>query len=508
LWKVPGKGKRNPNRSINKIIVPLIDKIKLKWIYILSAIFIVLNVAFMINEFYWFSLLPVLFLLIILFFFALDRLLLFIVFLTPFAININDFDSNLGLSLPTEPLLFGVLCLFFIKLLFDRHLLPARLFKHPVTIAILFYLLWMFITSLTSELPLVSFKYLLSRLWFIVPFYFMMVLVFRKIRFIKTFTWLYVVSLIAIIFFSTYNLITWGFSENAAHWVMSPFYNDHTAYGAAISFFIPILFGMLFIKRYSQTEKIILGVAFAILMMGLVLSYSRAAWISVFAAFGVAMVFILKIRLRWIVIILLAVVGFFYVFEQQIFMKMEKNKQDASVNLAEHVQSISNISSDASNLERMNRWNAAFRMFEQRPFLGWGPGTYQFVYAPFQLSKDKTIISTNAGDKGTAHSEFIGPLTEEGVIGLLSVLGILGAIIWTMVRIWKRSKNPEIRALALMFFLGLVTYYTHGILNNFLDTDKASVPFWGFIAVLVSLDLYQQKNSAEEENQPAESLSK
>lgn len=477
----------------------MIDKIKLKWLYVLSAIFIVLNVIFIVNEFYWFSLLPVVFLIVILFFFALDRLLLIIAFLTPLAINIENFDSNLAISLPTEPLLFGVLLLFLIKLLFDRNLIPVKVITHPVSLAVLFYLVWMGITCITSELPLVSFKFLISRMWFIIPFYFLMVLVFRKTRFIKTFTWLYVISLMVVIFYSTYNLFVWGFNENAAHWVMSPFYNDHTAYGAAISFFVPVVFGFLFLKNIGRTEKIFLTLALIILLMGLILSYSRAAWISVIAAMAIALIFVLKIRFRWILLGLLVLIGLFYTFEQQIIMKMEKNKQDASVNIAEHVQSISNISSDASNLERLNRWNSAFRMIEQRPFWGWGPGTYQFIYAPFQLSKDKTIISTNAGDKGNAHSEFIGPLAEEGVIGLLSVLAILGTLIWTMIRIWRRMENKEYRLVALLFFLGLVTYYTHGTLNNFLDTDKAAVPFWGFMAVVVSLDLFQQKKSADQE---------
>jgi len=44
--------------------------------------------------------------------------------------------------------------------------------------------------------------------------------------------------------------------------------------------------------------------------------------------------------------------------------------------------------------------------------------------------------------------------------------------------------------LALTFLLGLVTYYLHGSLNNFLDTDKASVPFWGFTAAIVALEVY------------------
>ena len=33
------------------------------------------------------------------------------------------------------------------------------------------------------------------------------------------------------------------------------------------------------------------------------------------------------------------------------------------------------------------------------------------------------------------------------------------------------------------------------MMNNFLDTDKASVPFWGFIAILVALDVYHNQKS-------------
>ena len=38
-----------------------------------------------------------------------------------------------------------------------------------------------------------------------------------------------------------------------------------------------------------------------------------------------------------------------------------------------------------------------------------------------------------------------------------------------------------------------MTYYIHGFLNNFLDTDKAAVPFWGFVAIIVALDVYHNK---------------
>jgi hypothetical protein len=42
----------------------------------------------------------------------------------------------------------------------------------------------------------------------------------------------------------------------------------------------------------------------------------------------------------------------------------------------------------------------------------------------------------------------------------------------------------------------------HGTMNNFLDTDKASVPVWGFMAAIVALDLYAGKHNQVKTNNP------
>lgn len=179
-------------------------------------------------------------------------------------------------------------------------------------------------------------------------------------------------------------------------------------------------------------------------------------------------------------------------------MKLEKNRQDASRDFEKHIQSISNISTDASNLERLNRWSAAFGMFEERPILGWGPGTYSFVYAPFQHSNEKTIISTNMGDRGNAHSEYIGPLCESGVLGAVTFIIIILITLSTGFRLYYTISDYEMKKLVLVTLLGFITYIVHGGLNNFLDTDKASVPFWGFIAMLVAIDVYHKKNQEKD----------
>ena len=176
-------------------------------------------------------------------------------------------------------------------------------------------------------------------------------------------------------------------------------------------------------------------------------------------------------------------------------MKLEKNHQDSSTDISKHVQSISNISTDASNVERINRWNCAIRMFKMKPILGWGPGTYSFKYAPFQHSREKTIISTNAGDKGNAHSEYLQPLADSGLIGSLSFILMVIAVIYRSSRLYIRAKDKEIRMLTLGLLLGLITYFVHGIMNDFLDTDKLSVPFWGFLAILVTMDVYHSRKT-------------
>jgi len=181
-------------------------------------------------------------------------------------------------------------------------------------------------------------------------------------------------------------------------------------------------------------------------------------------------------------------------------MKLEENRQDSSTNFSQHIQSISNVSSDASNLERINRWTSALRMFREKPFLGWGPGTYMFQYAGFQSSKHRTVISTNFGDGGNAHSEYIGPMAESGILGALSFILVAFTTLITGIRYYIRQNTSPYRWISLALILGLTTYLLHGFLNNFLDTDKASALFWGFIAAIVALDIFQKQEIKKEIN--------
>jgi putative inorganic carbon (HCO3(-)) transporter len=467
----------------------LTERAKLLWVYGASAVFIAANAYLFLHDKLWGLAIPFVLLLLILYIFSLDNVLLLITFVTPFAVNLKEAEFGISISLPSEPLMFGVLLLFILKLLHERFY-DHRIMKHPVTIAIVINLVWIFITCFTSEIPIVSIKFMIARLWFVIPFYFAGILLFMDLKNVRKFQWLYIIPLVIVIFYTLYNHSTYGFDKPHSNMVMKPFYNDHTAYGAIIALFLPVFTGLSLSRQFKRSYRVLAFIVLAILVTGIIFSYSRAAWISVAASLIVYFLVRLRIRFYWLLLALVVGIGLFFMFQYQFIDKLEKNKQDSSTDFMEHVQSISNISSDASNLERINRWASAIRLFKERPFFGWGPGTYQFVYAPYQRSKEKTIISTNYGDMGNAHSEYIGPMSESGILGMLSFLGIVITVIITALRVYRRSENKEVRLLSLMIMLGLISYYVHGLMNNFLDTDKASVPFWGFTAILVAMDLY------------------
>lgn len=318
---------------------------------------------------------------------------------------------------------------------------------------------------------------------------------FKDKEFIKKFIWAYIIAFTVVIFYSLYNHISVGlFVKKIAQGVMKPFYNDHTSYGAVLAMFIPVLAGWLFIKKQNKSFEIINFFLLAIFLFAITFSYSRAAWISIVAVLIVFSIIKLKVNRYILIFSGIILIVLFFMFQFQILDNMKKNRQDSSGNLEKHVSSVTNIATDASNLERINRWNSAFKMFEERPVLGFGPGTYMFQYAPYQMSYDRTIISTDFGDVGNAHSEYIGPLAESGILGLLTFLAIIVATLITGIKVYYRAKDKDLKILVISLLMGLITYYIHGFLNDFLNTDKASVPFWGFSAIIVAIDLFHESD--------------
>jgi len=467
------------------------------WIAPVILVFIVINTFLIAKGFYYLAALPLIIVIIWLAFSSLDLFFYVLIFFVPLSIPLSRIigKHNFDLYLPSEILLTGIMLLLFLKYLRGQKI-DREILRHPLTLAIFFNIVWIFITSINSTMPVVSFKFLIARIWFIAGFYLLATRIFKSRKKIRIFLWVYAIPLTFIIFYVIIKLSGYGLTnQQAAHFVVDPFFIDHTSYGAILTMLIPPLTGLFIIDHNVSTlRKFLYILLILIFTFGLILSYTRAAWLSLIIVFGIWILIKLKIKWYFVVPGFLLLIILIFSFKTELLIKLEHNKQTSSGKFIEHIQSISNVRNDVSNLERLNRWNCAIRMFREKPVFGWGPGTYMFKYAPFQKSWEKTLISTNAGTMGNAHSEYLGPLAEQGILGFLSILSIIGITLWTGFRVYFNNKNKNFKIVILSIILGLCTYYIHGIMNNFLDTDKASALFWGYSAMIVAADIYH-KNS-------------
>lgn len=459
-----------------------------KGITVLAGVVLSIVALVIAKEWWELLLLPVGMLVVWLTLYRLDWAMWFIVAATPLSVNLTDLTGGSGLSLPTEPMLVLITGLVIIKMVFFGEF-DRRLLLHPISIAIYVYLVWMLLTVITSQLPLISLKQWVTRIWFIVPYYFFLGHLFlRNPKNAIRFLWFFLVPLIIACCYTIVIHSQYGFTKKTSTWVMFPLFKEHTSYGAVLALFYPAAI-YLAIRKTSWVLKAISSLLLVILTVALVLSYTRAAWLSLVGAGLVYLIYLFRMSksLVWTLVGIVCIniaLNF-----SMISSKFERNTTDSSDDLNEHVASVTNVSTDASNLERINRWKCAIRMFQERPLLGHGPGTYMFLYAPYQKPSEKTIISTNGGNRGNAHSEYLGPLAESGILGLATFLGLIISVVVVSIKTYQRIGEPRVKGMLRLAFLGLITYYLHGFFNNFLDMDKASAPFWGFTAIIASLSI-------------------
>jgi O-antigen ligase len=264
--------------------------------------------------------------------------------------------------------------------------------------------------------------------------------------------------------------------------------------------------------------RVVVLVVFA---WALVVSFCRAAWIS--AAIGGLAIVMLKLRLRmwqWAVMACtLLLITSVWRGEVRAFLYSEAEDSYAeNVGLSGSIRSMVNLNNDSSNKERLNRWKCAYRMTRDRPWGGFGPGTFQFEYPRYQVKEQRTYMSVDGPLKdweitkawsisdrvfiranpqihrvsgGTAHSEYLLTASESGVIVLLLQLALFAVALVIGFRCLSAATAPS--GLLLYAVLALLAYTVHGLFNNYLDDCKIAFLVHGTLAIIARSDVERRR---------------
>lgn len=410
-----------------------------------------------------------------------STLTLLLIGLVPLSINVS-LVSGFQLSMPSEGLLIIFTGLMSLKLLSEKQIsLPI---KHPISILLLLDLGWSLVTTLSSEMPMVSFKRLVLKGLFISCYFFIIPAILEKGSKYKSVFMLYGIGIIIPILHATYKHSMFGLSQKASIQTSFPFYDEHTVYGACIAFIFPF-FVIWFLKAKKYRAELF-GLLL-VLIIGVVLSYSRAAWLSLFISFVVFILIKLNVTFKSVTVLAGLTIGLLAFNFSSIYQKLENTNTKYGDEMATHLVSVTNLKNDASNLERINRWVSSIKLFQDRPFTGYGPGTYQFVYDRFQSSQYMTRISTNIGDRGNAHSEYLTLLSESGLIGLLLFLSIIGTSYYYTMQSIQLNVSSNVAYILMASILGLTTFYIHGLFNSFIDSNKMAILVYSSLGIITSI---------------------
>ncbi len=412
----------------------------------------------------------------------------FIWYITIFFVPISipqEIGGGFSLSFPSEGLM--VLCGI---LGFFTHS-PAKnsftLFKNPITYAILADLAIMLLTSLTSVQPEISVKRLIIRSLFLWVFYVQGAHRFQHEKEILRFWYAYIAGMTVAIFYVLAQHSEYQFAANFAAQIPQPLFAEHAIYGGCLAYLLPFLaIRWLKWEVFGKRKWIWAGVFFLFLFAEYAAA-SRAAWIGIVGAMLLFIILILRIKGGQILLLSGTFALIIGLNEGEITRYMLQNKAEShnrKGDVVEIISSVTNIQTDVSNMERLNRWGAAWRMIQDKPLLGFGPGTYQFHYAGYQVFSELTRISTRNGTKGNAHSEYITAWVETGFLGFCTLIFLFLTAIWVGTKNINALQDERAKYLQIAAVLGLFTYIIHGGFNSFLDQDEAATLVWSSMAMI------------------------
>lgn len=315
---------------------------------------------------------------------------------------------------------------------------------------------------LSSDLSESLKKFLEMCIYRVVPF-FMVTLFLKNTQWIKNIFLIFIAatsidSLVAVgqLLFG-YGNRGWGFGGNTLN------------LASLLCVLMPILLVIILDDKFSQKSKNICKIALICCFAGLLAGKSRGAWLTLAIMLPmVSYIYILKSKkvMAMFLIVCLAIGGFFA----------------TSDTFKQRLVSTTNVTTDRSNVERLNMWQGAINMAIDYPILGVGLGgfenNYNNIYKP-----------EGAKNFMHCHNNILQILAESGIVGLFGFLYLACYIFFKNFNEWRKTKNPY----SLMLWGAWLGFMIFGMFDLTIDHSAITKAMWflfGCILVFKNKDYY------------------
>ncbi|MFM2267481.1 MAG: hypothetical protein RL757_922 [Bacteroidota bacterium] len=419
----------------------------------------------------------------------------------PISIEVQ-FSNGFGTDLPTEPLIIGLMLIYFLLIFNNLNKLQdfvGNFLRHPIALALMVHFVWIVVSALHAHDQFLAIKYVLAKFWYIVTFFLLGGIVIRRGADIKTFFWCIFPLLLIAILVTLVRHGLQGFSFDSVNYVVQPYFRNPVGYSCFLAAFFPyVLLARTWYPAGSWQRKLI-HIGIVLILIGIQFSFKRAAYLALVGAAG--FYFLMRWKMtRWflLTLFLMVVVGINFMVQRNKYLDFAPNYERTitQTNFSDLVEATYKLR-DISSMERVYRWVAGFRMIEREPIVGFGPNSFYPFYRGFTVRKFQTYVSDNPEHSGI-HCQYLMYAVEQGVVGAFIFAFLCGmALFWGEKLYWKHADTGggQLRRTTVAVAASLFVILMLIMVNDMIETDKIGSFFFLNLAFLISLS--RVKNEAD-----------
>ena len=228
---------------------------------------------------------------------------------------------------------------------------------------------------------------------------------------------------------------------------------------------LPVVVVILMDPGFEKKLKKISVFAVISILVGLLCNKSRGAWLTELIVIPVATYRYVK-KNKFYLAVMLAV--FFGIAGFMV----------SSPQYMQRVKSITNITTERSNADRIWAWRSALDMLREHPATGVGFGQFKVRYlAEYKYAQESQKLTH-------AHNNFLQVSAENGIIGLAGFLYFIGYYLYRSMRNYCINKNPY-DILVFTIFFGFICLF--GMIDYSLGFSTGIRTMWFLLAILLQL---------------------
>ncbi len=240
-------------------------------------------------------------------------------------------------------------------------------------------------------------------------------------------------------------------------------------------------------QRVALSLRLALPAAAGLISLGLLVSWSRGAWLAYGAA--VAVVVLAHTRRAAPVVIVLAGLAALAAAVSGGAELLPASMVNRLADLREYVGLVDVARTEVTDanfsvIERLAHWQAALSMWRDHLWLGVGAGNYAVAYAGYNLPRWYEPL-------GHAHNIYLNFAAEAGLLGLLAYLWLWLASLWQAVR--SAASGDRFAAAVGAGVLGALV---HATVHNLFDNLWVQHIYLTLALLLGLLPVFGARNSA------------